>query len=77
VYRGFLKKELASEIVFDQRRDELEGDKLDGVNLQSVPADEAQHTGYYFWRLHAGRTAPEKAESQGQNAQNENEDGEL
>src|SRR5688572_3883660 len=41
-----LEKDLLSEIVSQQHCDDLESGKLDSVNLQSVPSDEAQHIGY-------------------------------
>jgi hypothetical protein len=38
-----------------QLDDEFGAGKLDGVNLQSVPADEAQDVGYRSWRVDAAR----------------------
>ena len=59
MYRGFAKG-LASGFKVHHIYDEFEDGKLDGVNLQSVPADEAQRTGYKFGRLNARRTAQKK-----------------
>ena len=55
-----LPKELTSEFEFHQLCDELESGQLDGVNLQSVPADEAQRISYQFWWLKACRPPQEK-----------------
>src|SRR5216683_5835018 len=57
--------------------DELGAGKLDGVNFQSAPADEAQGAGYGFWRLDAARAAPEQTQAGGQDADAENENGEM
>jgi hypothetical protein len=51
--------------------------KLDGVDFQSVPTDEAQDAGYGFWRLDAARAAQEQTQASGQNADAKNEDGEM
>src|SRR6266478_6384140 len=51
--------------------------KLDCVDFQSVPADEAQGAGYGFWRLDAAQAAQEQTQARGPNADAENEDGEL
>ncbi len=51
--------------------------KLNGVNFQSAPADEAQGAGYGFWRLDAARAALEQTQTKGQNAVAENEGGEM
>ena len=51
--------------------------KLDCVDFQSVPADEAQRAGHGFWGLDAARTAQEQTQARGPNADAENEDGEL
>jgi len=59
MYRD-LKKKPASEVEVQRPCDQFETDKLDGVNLQSVPADEAQRTRYLSWRLNACRTTQEK-----------------
>src|SRR5712671_1267552 len=56
---------------------ELEGGELNGVNLQCVTADEAQDAGNGLWRLDAARAAPEQAQAGGQDADAENESGEL
>ena len=51
--------------------------KLDCVDFQSVPTDEAQGAGYGFWRLEAARAAQEQTQARGPNADAEKEDGEL
>src|SRR5208337_2777920 len=51
--------------------------KLDCVDFQSVPADEAQGGGYGFWRLDAARAAQEQTQVCRPKADAENEDGEL
>lgn len=51
--------------------------KLDCVDFQSVPTDEAQGAGYGFWRLDAARAAQEQTQARGPNADAEDEDGEL
>ena len=51
--------------------------KLDRVDFQGVPADEAQGAGYSFWRLDAARAAQKQAQACGPNADSDNEDGEL
>jgi hypothetical protein len=38
--------------------EKFETGKLDGVNLQSTPADEAQKAGDALWRLDAARATP-------------------
>jgi cell filamentation protein len=43
-----------------QLDDELGAGKLDGVDFQSAPADEAQDAGYRFRRLDAARAALER-----------------
>jgi len=40
----------------------------DGVDFQSVPADEAERAGYSSWRLDAARTAQEQTQDRGPNA---------
>jgi len=40
--------------------------KLDRVDFQSVPTDEAQDAGYGFWRLDAARAAQEQTQASGQ-----------
>ena len=39
--------------------------KLDRVDFQGVPADEAQGAGYTFWRLDAARAAQEQTQACG------------
>ena len=56
---------------------EFGASKLDGVDFQSVPTDEAQDAGYGFWRLDAARAAQEQTQASGQNADAKNEDGEM
>jgi len=51
--------------------------KLDCVDFQSVPTDEAQGAGYGFRRSDAARAAQELTQARGPNADAENEDGEL
>ena len=51
--------------------------KLDCVDFQSVPTDEAQGARYGFWRLDAARAAQEQTQASGQNADAKNEDGEM
>ena len=51
--------------------------KLDCVDFQSVPTDEAQGAGYGFRRLDAARAAQEQTQARGPNADAEKEDGEL
>jgi len=60
-----------------QLYNEFGAGKLNGVNFQSAPADEAQGAGYGFWRLDAARAALEQIQAKGQNADAENEDGEM
>ena len=48
--------------------DELGAGKLDGVNFQRVPADEAQGAGDGLWRLDAARAAQEQTQAGGQDA---------
>jgi hypothetical protein len=49
----------------DQLYKEFGATKLDGVDFQSAPADEAQGDGYGFWRLDAARAAPEQTQAKG------------
>src|SRR5258705_657149 len=49
--------------------------KLDCVDFQSVPTDEAKGAGYGFWRLDATRAAQEQTQARGPNPDAENEDG--
>jgi hypothetical protein len=51
--------------------------KLDCVDFQSVPTDEAQGAGYNFWRLDAARAAQEQTQASGQNADAKKEDLEM
>ncbi len=60
-----------------QLYNEFGAGKLNGVNFQSAPADEAQGAGYGFWRPDAARAALEQIQAKGQNADAENEGGEM
>ena len=60
-----------------QLYNEFGAGKLNGVNFQSAPANEAQGDGYGFWRLDAARAALKQAQAKGQNADAENEGGEM
>ena len=51
--------------------------KLDCVDFQSVPTDEAQGAGYGFWRLDATRAAQEQTQACGPKAGGGNENGGL
>lgn len=48
----------------DQLYDQLGAGKLDSINFQSVPADEAQDAGYRFWGLDAARATPEQTQAE-------------
>ena len=52
------------------------GSELDGVNFQSMPADESHDAGYGLWGLYAARAAHKKTQANGQEADSENEDSE-
>jgi hypothetical protein len=49
----------------EQLYKELRAAKLNGVDFQSAPADEAQGASYGFWRLDAARAASEQAQARG------------
>ena len=56
---------------------EFEASELDGVNLQSVAADEAQDGRYRWWRVDTAWAAAESPQDDTQNAEAQNEDGQL
>jgi hypothetical protein len=56
---------------------EFRAGKLDCVDFQSVPTDEAQDAGYGFWRLDAARAAQEQTQASGQNDDAKNEGREV
>ena len=51
--------------------------KLQSVNFKRVPADEAKNARQGFWRLDRAGRAPEPAKANGQDADAENESGEM
>ena len=51
--------------------------KLDSVNFQGVPTDEAQHACYRLWWLDATRAAQKYTHAKGHDADAQNEYGEL
>src|SRR6516225_1059414 len=57
--------------------EKFETGKLDGVNLQSTAADEAQNAGDALWRLDAAGATPKYTQSEGQKANANDEGGEL
>ena len=60
-----------------QLYEEFGASKLDSVDFQSVPTDEAQNACYGFWWLDAARAAHEQAQASGQNADAKNEGGKM
>ena len=60
----------------NQFYDEFGAGKLDGVNFQGVPANEAQDASRGFRRLDWARCAMEETQTKRQNADANKEDGE-
>ena len=61
----------------EQLYNQLGAGKLQSVNLQRVPADEAQRACYGPWGLEAAWPTQEKTKAQGQNTDAENDKGEI
>jgi hypothetical protein len=59
-----------------QLYNEFRAGKLNGVNFQGVPANEAQDPGHGFRRLDAARCAMEPTQAKGQNSDAKDDDGE-
>ena len=56
---------------------EFRAGKLDSVNFQSAPTDEAKHASYLLWGLEAALAAFEETQADGQDAETQNNDGQM
>jgi hypothetical protein len=56
---------------------EFRAGKLDRVNFQGVPTDEAKRGSYFLWGLKAALAPPEQTQADGQNPKTQNKDGQM
>src|SRR5262245_26516594 len=56
---------------------EFRAGKLDSVDFQGVPTDEAKRAGDLLWRLEAALAAREETQAGGQSAETQNKDGQM